>query len=142
MCGNFNYSVFAQKTWKNIQFKIQISEKGILCKIFLKFQTWIGFFSTFFEQNQKNRKLRTFNYLELQLSQFSAKSGTKILHFHFFFHFNTISFFHYFLFFPFLLFSFFFLFFFFFAAKFSFFLSIFCIVFYIFLRELRRSHLR
>ena len=43
----------------------------ILCKIFPNFQTWIGFFSTFFLQNQKTRKLCTFIYLELQLSQFS-----------------------------------------------------------------------
>ena len=42
-----------------------------------KFQTWIGFFSTFFDQNQKTRKLHTFIYLELQLSQFSAKSAKK-----------------------------------------------------------------
>jgi len=34
-------------------------------------------FSTFFEQNKKNRIFRTFIYLELQLNQFSAKSGTK-----------------------------------------------------------------
>ena len=51
--------------------------REILCKIFPDFQTWIGFFSTFFEQNQKTRKLRKFIYLELQLSQFSAKSETK-----------------------------------------------------------------
>ena len=49
----------------------------ILCKIFPNFQTWIGFFSTFFLQNQKTRKFCTFIYLELQLSQFSVKSGTK-----------------------------------------------------------------
>ena len=57
----------------------------ITCKFFPKFQTWIGFFSTIFEQNQKTRKLRTFIYLELQLSQFSAKSknlfGLTSLHF-------------------------------------------------------------
>ena len=57
--------------------------KEILCKIFLKFQTWIGFFSTFFLQNQKTRKFRKFIYLELQLSQFSAKSGTKKFFTHF-----------------------------------------------------------
>ena len=49
----------------------------ILCKFFPNFQTWIGFFSTFFLQNQKTRKLCTFIYLELQLSQFSAKSAKK-----------------------------------------------------------------
>ena len=51
--------------------------KEILCKIFPDFQTWIGFFSTFFEQNQKRRKLRKFSPLELLLCQFSAKSETK-----------------------------------------------------------------
>ena len=40
---------------------------------FAKFSPWIGFFSTFIEQNQKTRKFRNFIYLELQLSQFSAK---------------------------------------------------------------------
>ena len=49
----------------------------ILCKKFSDFQTWIRFFSTFFEQNEKTRKLRKSIYLELQLSQFSAKSETK-----------------------------------------------------------------
>ena len=57
--------------------------REILCKFFLKFQTWIGFFSTFFLQNQKTRKFRKFIYLELQLSQFSAKSGTKKFSLHF-----------------------------------------------------------
>ena len=50
---------------------------GVFELKFSKFQTWIGFFSTIFEQNQKTRKLRTFIYLELQLSQFSAKSAKK-----------------------------------------------------------------
>ena len=45
----------------------------ILCKFFPKFQTWIGFFSTFFEQNQKTRKLRKFIFSELHLSQFWAR---------------------------------------------------------------------
>ena len=49
----------------------------ILCKIFLKFQTWIGFFSTFFLQNQKTRKLWKFTHLDLQVCQVSAKSETK-----------------------------------------------------------------
>ena len=38
-----------------------------------KFRTWIGFFSTFFEQNQKTRKLRKFIFSELHLSQFWAR---------------------------------------------------------------------
>jgi len=44
----------------------------ILCKIFPTSQTWIGFFSTFFEQNQKTRKLRTFISFELHMIQFWA----------------------------------------------------------------------
>merc|ERR1712208_133043 len=59
----------------------------ILCKFFRIFKLGIGFFSTFFEQNQKTRKLRTFISFELHMIQFSAKSGTKkfftSLHFHF-----------------------------------------------------------
>ena len=47
--------------------------KEILCKFFLKFQTWIGFFSTFFEQNPKTRKFRTFIYLIPQVCQVSVK---------------------------------------------------------------------
>merc|ERR1712115_573257 len=46
-------------------------------KIFRLFKLESDFFSTFFLQNQKTRKLRTFNLFELHLSQFSAKSGTK-----------------------------------------------------------------
>ena len=49
------------------------NSKEILCKFFLKFQTWIGFFSTFFEQNPKTRKFRTFIYLIPQVCQVSVK---------------------------------------------------------------------
>ena len=48
--------------------------REILCKFVPDFQTWIGFLSTFFEQNQKNRKLRKFISFKLQLSQFWARS--------------------------------------------------------------------
>ena len=51
----------------------KIVHREILCKFCLKFQTWIGFFSTFFEQNQKTRKLRKFIFSELHLSQFWAR---------------------------------------------------------------------
>ena len=39
--------------------------QGIFEQQFFKFQTWIGFFSTIVEQNQKTRKLRKYIYLEL-----------------------------------------------------------------------------
>ena len=47
--------------------------KEILCKFFQKLQTWIGFFSTIFEQNQNTRKFRIFIYLILQVCQGSVK---------------------------------------------------------------------
>ena len=46
-------------------------------KFFPIFKLESDFFHIFFLQNQKNRKLCTFNYLELQLRQFSAKSAKK-----------------------------------------------------------------
>ena len=54
-----------------------LSSRGNLNQNFRNFKFESDFYSPFFEQNQKNRKFRTFIYLELQLSQFSAKSGTK-----------------------------------------------------------------
>ena len=41
---------------------------------FPNFQTLIGFFSTFFEQTQITRKLRTSKYCELQVCKVSEKS--------------------------------------------------------------------
>ena len=46
-------------------------------KFFQIFKLESDFFPHFFLQNQKTRKLCTFIYLELQLSQFSAKSAIK-----------------------------------------------------------------
>merc|ERR1711984_59651 len=46
-------------------------------KFFRIFKLESDFFQHFFLQNQKTRKLCTFIYLELQLSQFSAKSAEK-----------------------------------------------------------------
>jgi len=65
---NFDLGPF----YKGFPWEKKIS-KEILCKFFLKFQTWIGFFSTFFEQNQKTRKFRTFIYLIPQVCQVSVK---------------------------------------------------------------------
>ena len=48
-----------------------------LVNFFRNFKLESDFFSTFFLQNQKTRKLCTFIYLKLQLSQFSAKSAKK-----------------------------------------------------------------
>ena len=46
-------------------------------KFFWIFKLESDFFPHFFLQNQKTRKLETFTYVELQLSQFSAKSAKK-----------------------------------------------------------------
>ena len=60
--------------------------KEILCKFFLNFQTWIGFFSTFFLQNQKTRKLRKFIYqivplkcLKYKFHNLAANRSLKII---------------------------------------------------------------
>ena len=45
----------------------------ILCKFFPTFQTWIGFFSDFFLQNHKTRKLRNLTFHVLQVCQVSGK---------------------------------------------------------------------
>ena len=49
--------------------------------MFPDFQTWIGFFSTFFEQNQKTRKLRKFFWSwSFSVLSFSEIGDKKILH--------------------------------------------------------------
>ena len=50
--------------------------KKIFRKFFPKFQTWSGFLASFFELNQKTRKLCTSFFSELQVCSFSAKLNT------------------------------------------------------------------
>ena len=56
-----------------IEFPWPFFYKEIVCKMFLTFQTWSGFFPPFVEENQRTRKIGTFIFSELQLCKFSAK---------------------------------------------------------------------
>ena len=52
----------------------------ILCKFFPTFQTWIGFFSDFFLQNHKTRKLRYLTFHVLHVCQVSGEQKKWPLH--------------------------------------------------------------
>ena len=52
----------------------------IFCKFFPTFQTWIGFFSDFFLQNHKTRKLRYLTFHVLHVCQVSGEQKKWPLH--------------------------------------------------------------